>query len=47
VRVFVSWWTESFGHEVVAAAYDGNGLHAGVEEEGADSVVGEIAAGVD
>lgn len=38
--------TESFGHEVVAAAYDGDGVDGGVDEERADAVVGEVAAGM-
>lgn len=39
MRKLVSWGTESFGHEIVAAADYGDSLDAGVEQEGSDSVV--------
>ncbi len=45
--VGVRRWGEAFGEEVVAAAYEGDGADRGVEGEGAEAVVEEVAAGVE
>ena len=44
---FVRSGSEALGEEVVAAAYNGDGGDGEVEWEGAEGVVGEVAAGVE
>lgn len=46
-RVRRQGWGEALGEEVVAAAYQGDGANAGVEGEGAEAVMEEVAAGVE
>jgi hypothetical protein len=43
----VGWGPETFGYEVVAAAYHCYGADVRVEKEGSETVVDEVAAGVE